>query len=419
MGQIIRKDFSAGYIPSDDWYNGRDNGLMRMDNVFMDEFGNLSLVRGTTLINLNPFVVPISFIYSKVMNSTKYRYAALNNGACYRDTGTGNFTAPFTIFPGGAGFGPRTAFGCAFGFVLATNLLNRKKDDTSGTLRNLGIKAPTIAPTTALGGTGITGNYTYIQVNAAELSQYIAQSPGGPASTTVSPANQTVTLTPNVVGIDPQVTHHYWFRFGGTLNQYYFVGKSTVGNTFADNILDSTLLLINIPLNQFLASIGDLPDEIIMMAGPFYGRMLYMTFKQIIISQQFNIDAYDTRKVIQLSAAAGVTNKNLFITAFPLASVLVGTTDDIYELTGTFNDLPDGTMDVLIRQYGLLQPPINESFALYNNRLFYVAMDGIRELTGITSMLISQNLQLLWRNSDADTGTFPTCGSLGGGGLPQ
>ena len=404
MGQILRNDFSAGYIPSDDWYNGRDNGLMRMDNVFMDEFGNLSMCRGSVKINLNHFPVPVSFVYSKVMNAQKYRYVALNNGACYRDVGSGNFSAPFTIFAGGGGFLPRTTFGCAFGFVLATNSANRVKDDVSGTLRKLGIKAPTIAPTTALGGTGITGNYTYIQVNAAELLQYVAQSPGGPASTVVSPVNQTVTLTPSVVGIDPQVTHHYWFRFGGTLNQYYFVGKSTVGNTFADNIPDSTALLIDIPLNQFLLSVQDLPDEIIGMAGPFYGRMLYLTFKQIIISEQYNIDAYDTRKIIQLSAAAGTTNKNLFITPFPLASILVGTTDDIYEITGTLSDLPDGTIDILVRQYGLLQPPINESFAIYNNRLFYVAMDGIRELTGITSMLISQNLQLLWRNCDADTG---------------
>lgn len=404
MGQIERKDFSAGYIPSDDWYNGRDNGLMRMDNVFMDEFGNLSLVRGTIKINLNPFPVPVAYIYSKVMNSTKYRYAALNNGACYRDVGSGNFVSPFTVFIGGGGFGPRTVFGCAFGFVLVTNLLNRKKDDTSGTLRNLGIKAPLAVPTTSLGATGITGNYTYIQVNAAELAQYTAQSPGGPPTAVVSPSNQTVTLTPYVTSIDPQVTHHYWFRFGGTLDQYYFVGKSAVGVTFNDNIPDATLLLVDIKLNQFLASIGDLPDEILMMAGPFYGRMLYMTFKQIIISQQYNIDAYDTRKVIQLSAAAGTTNKNLFLTAFPLAAIIVGTTDDIYEITGTLNDLSDGTMDILIRQYGVLQPPINESFALYNNRLFYIAMDGIRELTGITSMLISQNLQLLWRNCDADTG---------------
>jgi hypothetical protein len=405
MGQITRKDFSAGYIPSDDWYNGRDNGLMRMDNVFEDEFGNLSLVRGSIQINLNPFATPVSYLYSKVMNSTKYRYVALTGGACYRDTSSGNFTAPFTIFVGGLGFGPRTTFGCAYGFVLATNLRNRFKDDTSGVLRNLGIKAPSTKPTAATGGgTGLTGNYVYIQVNAAEFPQYIAQSPGGPQSLTVSPANQDVILTPFVTGIDAQVTHHYWFRFGGTLDQFYFVGKSLVGTTFDDTSSDQTVLLIDIPLNQFLASIGDLQDEIIGMTGPFYGRMLYLTFKQIIISEQYNIDAYDTRKVITLSAAAGVTNKNLFITAFPLAAILVGTTDDIYEITGTLADLSDGTMDILVRQYGLLQPPINESFALYNNRLFYVAMDGVRELTGITSMLISQNLQLLWRNSDADTG---------------
>lgn len=403
MGQILRQDFSAGYIPSDDWFNGRDNGLMRMDNVFMDEFGNLSLVRGSTQINRNPFATPVTYLYSKVMNSTKYRYATFLNGACYRDTGAGDWTAPFTIFIGGLGFGPRTTFGCAFGFVLATNKLNRIKDDTSGTIRNLGIKAPGAAPTAATGGgTGLTGNYVYIQVNAAELAQYTAQSPGSAQSATVSPNNQDVVLTPSVVALDAQVTHHYWFRFGGTLDQFYFVGKSTRGNTFDDTVSDATALLIDIPLNQFLASIGDLTDEILGMAGPFYGRMLYLTFKQIIISQQYNIDAYDTRKVIVLSAAAGVTNKNLFITAFPLAAIIVGTTDDVYELTGTLADQPDGTMDVSIRQYGVEQPPINETFALYNNRLFYVAQDGIRELTGITSMLISQNLQLLWRNSDAD-----------------
>lgn len=398
MGQILRNDFSAGYIPSDDWYNGRDNGLMRMDNCFLDEFGNLSLVRGNTHVNTSgSFPSPVDWLYSKTMSSTVYRYAALANGKIMRDTAAGNFSTPTIIQASG---NQRTQFASAFGFNLITNGNNRYKDDTSGTLRNLGIKAPAAAPTVAsVGGAGnVNGSYQYIQVNVAELSQYTAQSPGSTAAAATTIVGS-ATVTPYTTGVDAQVTHYYIFRFGGTLDTYYFVGKVAVGaGAFTDNVSDATALLTDIQLNQFLASIGDLTDEILMMAGPFYGRMLYMTYKQIIISMQYNIDAYDTRKVIQLSSASGTQGKNLFLTSFPLAVILAATTDDIYEITGTFSDLPDGTIDVLIRPYGLDQPPISETFALYNNRLFYVANDGIRELTGITAMLISQNLQALWKN---------------------
>jgi hypothetical protein len=51
MTYISSKDFSKGWIPSDDAANASKNGLLRMDNLVLDEVGILSLRKGIALIN--------------------------------------------------------------------------------------------------------------------------------------------------------------------------------------------------------------------------------------------------------------------------------------------------------------------------------------------------------------------------------
>jgi hypothetical protein len=51
MNSLSRKDFSKGWIPSDDAANASKNGLLRMDNLVLDEVGILSLRKGIALIN--------------------------------------------------------------------------------------------------------------------------------------------------------------------------------------------------------------------------------------------------------------------------------------------------------------------------------------------------------------------------------
>lgn len=415
MSLIHRNDFSAGLCPSDGYFNGRENALLRMDNCYLDENGSLQMVRGSTQI-ASALVSPVNYIFSTVMQAAYFRYLGLANGNVLRDVQAGNFSSPVTVMTGTT---PRTRFGVAFGNVLISNGTVRVKDPgTSLTpslpLPTLGLLTPTGVNVSQVGG-GTAGNikagtYQYLCQYVNEGSNYAAASAFSPI-TTVSVADAAGPGSGGQVSVllfggspnEPQANFVYIYRFGNTLDQFYFVGKSPyasgVMTPFTDNNSDATLLQTNIKPNRFLQSVNSITDEIIGIAGPIQGRMVYLTFKQLYISDQYNIDAFDSRKVIKLSSGSGQTGRNLFINQFPLSLLIVGATEDMYELSGTFSDLPDGTMDVVIRPFGAKQPPINETFDVYNNILYYLAMDGIRALQGVTPILTSQELRLLFRTT--------------------
>lgn len=579
MPTLYKNSFDSGLIPSDDEANGRDNGFLRMDNLYLDDGGAVEITRGTQRINTNAFANAIRYIYSKILNGRKWRYVN-DGGTVKRDDG--DFSAPVTVLTGG-NFSPGTAyFSTGFGQVFVSSGLVRIKDDGT-TIRNLGIEPPTNSPTvtaitpqfkfvtgvagntsadysawTQVEGTGLSafgtwvqanadsaakrgiieniyastvdttalsdnfigddndtfsinfqiastdfvnsvrvafllsaptggtnravdvsdyyyfdfvnqygsnfvpgvfvwstltcfrrdfvrvgtdpsknwtnvkairvivscnqstvtnnfsianpefvagsqgskGVYRYIQVNVFE-GDYSAQSPGGPPSVEIQLTGGGATLTPDISNLDPQVNFIYWFRQGGTLPAYYFVGKQQYPlGIFTDVTTDAEALLTNIQLNRFLASIGQLPDEIFGISSAINGHILYMTYKNIVVSDFFDPDAYDTRKIIQMSSLSGIGETNLFMAVSSSSVVYVGTTSDIYEISGTFADLPDGTMDVTIRPLGVKQPPICETFAIQNNLLFYVADDGPRFLMNSQSILLSTELLWLWKGVD-------------------
>jgi len=251
------------------------------------------------------------------------------------------------------------------------------------------------------GGTGTSFSpYTYFQVNVYNSGAYLGASPISAVTQAITAIATSTTLTPYITGIDSQVNEIWFYRQGGTLESPYFIGKSIlVAGVFpsvVDSMSDIGAERINIIANTFLASIlTQIIDPVIAIEGPCNGRMVLMTQKNLIFTDYLNPESYDSRMVLTLSGAVGEIN--LFCTRIGGATLLVGTTEDIYQVTGTFQQLPDGTFDVTITALGLDQPPINPSFAIKDYTLYFVAQDGIKGLAFSLSNTISGTLQTLWR----------------------
>ena len=93
-----------------------------------------------------------------------------------------------------------------------------------------------------------------------------------------------------------------------------------------------------------------LQDNIYMIAGLFKARMLYMGLSSIYISDELNPDAIDTRFTIR--AFGDPMEKNLWLKKVNNNILVLATTKDLYEISGTFETLPDGTFDVTITPIG-------------------------------------------------------------------
>jgi len=149
MADITRKDWARGYIPSQDRTNGDPRGLLRMDNLHLDEDNVLSLTRGSERINTTAFGGTVHTCYSKYVLTTKWYYAALSDGSVRRSSD--NFTSETMVVNPGEGNLGRASFGSSLGciFTFSGGQKGRKREYLKdGTLQtfNCTPETPTEAP---------------------------------------------------------------------------------------------------------------------------------------------------------------------------------------------------------------------------------------------------------------------------------
>src|ERR1700741_1888107 len=142
---LTKTSWPNGWTPDADQVNGDPSGLLRMDNLQLEETGALSLVRGIQALNLH---IPdwVDRLYSRLIGNTEYIWAALNVTTTYVIRSSNNFASFTAILTSG---GSRTAFGEAFGNVLISSGTQRLKDNGTSTPVQLGLttpKGPTAAP---------------------------------------------------------------------------------------------------------------------------------------------------------------------------------------------------------------------------------------------------------------------------------
>lgn len=137
MGELARRDFSAGWVPSADAFNAPKNALLRMDNLVLDELGAISLRQGSVKINSSAFSdVDIHSLFTISLNGSRCRFCGASNRVYLNGTATAT-----TI----AGSGD-VSFGAHMGQALYARSTTKKKHDGT-TERNWGIAAPGAAPT--------------------------------------------------------------------------------------------------------------------------------------------------------------------------------------------------------------------------------------------------------------------------------
>lgn len=391
MSTYLHNDFSAGWCPSDSPINGRKNSLLQMDGVELDQNGDIIQVGGLKTIG-TAYTSFAHTIFSKFLNTTQYRYLAVANGNVYR-----NNTSIAT-----GGHATRGAFGYCFDYVLAFSGAVRKRDNGT-TATDLGQTIPAGAPTVASAGAGeLTGSYEYVQINVFANGSYTARSQVSPVSEIVVAA-ENVTVTPQNV---TSPSNEVWiFRRGGNLEEYYRVKRITSSYTtpFTDSLSDEDALEIGITLNLLALSINStgLPDDILGVVGPVNQRMLYFTKNTLYFSEVNSPETYDPNRGIHYSDNS--TGTEIFLWAKKVGDniVLIGTTHDIYKLTGTFITLPDGSIDVYLRGLGTKFPSISLGCDVYNNGVCYMSSNGWRigYADGTSELLVAINLDRLYRGN--------------------
>ena len=249
------------------------------------------------------------------------------------------------------------------------------------------------------------GSYEYAQMDVNNTGSYLAKSVLGPASDIVTVTFGQVKITPNIP-VDPQCNEVWIFKSGGSLDQWYRIAKitSNYNQPFFDTLSDSDAETLDITVNLNLISVKDIPDKIFDIVGPINGRWYYFTTNFMYPSDVNNPDLVDASEAIRICGSSS----ELFMWAriVNASTVLVGTSLDIYQLSGTFETLPDNTIDMYYLPLGVKYPPITCDVDTYGGSAFYLASDGWRMLNGSgqaafvgnqNNTLVSPNLDRLYR----------------------
>ncbi len=279
---------------------------------------------------------------------------------------------------------------------------------------------------------GLNGVYEYIQQDVGANQIYTAKSPvSALAYNTVDGSTRfnvnvgSVTLTPivtNTSNATQLISHRFYRRSvsdlgvdpntgeslnSSSLNQFYYVGEILNGvASFTDMLSDTEVLQLNadgsfLP-NLFLKTLrtqdtqNGLYDEILGMEGLYKDRMLYMGASFLYVSEQLNPDAIDSR--FTLKPSGDTSEKNLWIKKVTNDSIILATTRDLYEISGSFAELPDGSIDATIRPMGEAYPPLSMDVCKYEGGLFYIASDGLRVTAGSNSTNVSPQLREFFKS---------------------
>lgn len=265
-----------------------------------------------------------------------------------------------------------------------------------------------------LGGlqSSLQGNYQYACLNVFNTGSYLAKSILGPVLTLKAPLDMNyTTVTPQNPGaIDSSVNEVWLFRRGGLLSQWYRVAVFlAAGGWVAQNDLtdDQSAIVLNITVNLNLISIASssISDKILDIVGPIEGRWYYFTPHFMYPSDINDPDLVDPSLAVRTTGSL----IEIFLWARKIsdAAVLVGTDVEIYLLTGTFQTLPDNTVDVFYRPTGCHYPPKTYDAAAFEGSVYYLAADGWRLATpalfsmtyggGANSLLTVPNTDRLYR----------------------
>jgi hypothetical protein len=269
------------------------------------------------------------------------------------------------------------------------------------------------------------GTYQYAQVNVYNSGSYIAKSTIGPASKVITINGNCALVTPRNPTLDDAQCNEAWiYRRSvgvGNLSQWYRVLVFVAAGGWAsqyDSFSDQTALTLNITINLNLISTAStgITDKIYDIVGPIQGRWYYFTTNFMYPSDINDPDLVDASLAVRLTGS----NSELLMWARAVSAsvVLVGTTAEVYLLTGTFTTFPDNSIDVYYQPLGVKFPPLTYDAVSYGGAVFYLASDGWRSITPTTfgttysaqnnQLLVSPNTDRLYRGESCYGYTAPS-----------
>lgn len=266
----------------------------------------------------------------------------------------------------------------------------------------------------------LLGSYQYIYRWVKDMGTYLAKSPFSPVSeafTVINGSAFILTHPPTdqseAGGLEfctaeiyrrsiPSTESYYnsltgtWSQLPDILDQFYLVGQGvSPGGYFQDIDGDVTVLEEDTPANTFLDSIQNIPEPIVDIVGVYNDRVLYLTASSLYLSERLDPDCFDVRYTLKFTGDPYDTN--FWIKSINNATLMLGANHDLYEISGTLLDLPDGTLDINVYAFGDRYPPICLDVAKVDGLLFYVAADGVRTSSGSNSSLLSPHLSQLFQ----------------------
>lgn len=222
----------------------------------------------------------------------------------------------------------------------------------------------------------LNGTYTWLQVNVRRSGNSVVLSIPGPETAAYTVLNSYVEIIPeDPTLIEPQANEVWIYRRGGTLEQYYRIATMVYGELgpIYDDMSDSDARRLNVTLDSTTVPIDtdNLAASVIEMVGPIFNRMAYFTNNQMIVSAINSPDRFSPRHVYDL--AGDESEKFQFARKVSENIIMVGTTRDVYVVTGTFTTFPDGALDLYIRPLGTNKPPMSRFATVWNGQLIYFA----------------------------------------------
>lgn len=229
----------------------------------------------------------------------------------------------------------------------------------------------------------LTGVYSIIQVNAYNAGTFVDRSKPSLPSAEVKVTGSTIQVQANAAAAG---SNEIWLYIaGGNLDGYYrFAVIDTNINAPAPvtvTVSEVELLLEKERLQYFLEYI---PDYVISIVDDFFDRTLYFTRKGMYPSYTDNPGGWDARNEFLIASEGGEII--LWARKVSNSSVLVGTTKEIYEITGDGTEIEIAPGEIRLnyfkRPLGIDKPPVGDAHCVYSGSIVYRSQDGWRIVQG-------------------------------------
>jgi len=249
----------------------------------------------------------------------------------------------------------------------------------------------------SISGTGEV-QVQYAQMNVAVTNSYTAKSTLGPAAKVSNIENLGFALVPQVP-TDPQVTNIWIFRQDNGLSEWYRVLDIPIADVAANTIdttSDTDALVEDVTVDLTLVSTFSI-DTILEILGPIGGRWYYFTSSFLYPSDINDPDLINVQKGVR--TCGGQSEVFLWARKITESQILVGTSIDIYLLSGTFRTLPDGSIDISYLPLGCKFPPLSRDANVFSGQVYYLSTSGWTSIStgGSNQILSSPGQDLLYQ----------------------